>query len=218
MKIEDIKKRVDELIVLAGMVLGTKQTNGIHVNLEDFNEFRSGSLSFLANTFGLDQSYYIEFNKNVEYAVSDDVEKGRGILKAVKQEIDCGWIFTVKSLVSAEIFSDFLEMSEYFLQENYKDPAAVMIGSVLEEHLRQLCIKNSIPIEYDKDGIMKPKKAESLNTDLAKESIYTKTDQKSITSWLGFRNSAAHGKYEEYTKEQIQIMCDGVTNFISRVP
>jgi hypothetical protein len=43
-------------------------------------------------------------------------------------------------------------MAEYLLNESYKDPAAVMTGSVLEEHIRQLCIKNSIPIETIKDG------------------------------------------------------------------
>ena len=45
----------------------------------------------------------------------------------------------MKKLVSAEIFSDFLEMAAHVLEQDYKDPAAVMIGTVLEENLRQLC-------------------------------------------------------------------------------
>lgn len=218
MKIEDIKRRVDELITIAGQVLNTKRASdfGAYVSSEQFNEFRSASLSFLRNTFGTDHPFYVEFDKQAKDASPYDTEVGRGILKAVKQEIDGGWLFTVKGLVSAEIFSDFLEMAEYLLKEGYKDPAAVMTGSVLEEHVRQLCLRNSIPIETIKDGKPIPKKADLMNSELASASIYNKLDQKSITSWLDLRNKAAHGQYSEYTKEQVELMYQGVTNFISR--
>lgn len=218
MKLEDIKKRIDQLISIAGQVLSTKRTNDYnsYVSAEQFNEFRSASLSFLKNTFGTEHPYYMEFNKKVNDASPYLTEEGRGILKAVKNEIDGGWAFTVKGLISAEIFSNFLEMAEYLLTEGYKDPAAVMAGSVLEEHLRQLCIKNSIPIESIKDGKPIPKKADLINSQLASANIYNKLDQKSITSWLDLRNKAAHGQYSEYTKEQVVFMLQGITNFISR--
>ena len=218
MKLEDIKKRIDQLISIAGQVLSTKRTNDYnsYVSAEQFNEFRSASLSFLKNTFGTEHPYYMEFNKKVNDASPYLTEEGRGILKAVKNEIDGGWAFTVKGLISAEIFSNFLEMAEYLLTEGFKDPAAVMAGSVLEEHLRQLCIKNSIPIESIKDGKPIPKKADLINSQLASANIFNKLDQKSITSWLDLRNKAAHGQYSEYTKEQVVFMLQGITNFISR--
>ncbi len=218
MKLEDIKKRIDQLISIAGQVLSTKRTNDYnsYVSAEQFNEFRSASLSFLKNTFGTEHPFYMEFNKKVNDASPYLTEEGRGILKAVKNEIDGGWAFTVKGLISAEIFSNFLEMAEYLLTEGYKDPAAVMAGSVLEEHIRQLCIKNSIPIESIKDGKPVPKKADLINSQLASANIYNKLDQKSITSWLDLRNKAAHGQYSEYTKEQVVFMLQGIINFISR--
>lgn len=218
MKLDDIKKRVDELIFIAGQVLGTRYESEFYsfVSSEQFSEFRSASLSFLRNTFGTEHPFYIEFNNQAKKASPYDTEEGRGVLKAAKQEIYGGWLFTVKGLISAEIFSDFLEMAEYFLKEGYKDPAAVMIGSVLEEHLRQLCVKNLIPIETIRDSKPIPKKADLMNSELASASIYNKLDQKSITSWLDLRNKAAHGKYSEYTIEQVDIMYQGVTNFVSR--
>lgn len=218
MTIEDIKRRVDELINIAGQVLTTSRLGdfGSYVSSEQFSEFRSASLSFLRNTFGTEHPFYLEFNKQAKDATPYNTEQGRGILKAVKQEIEGGWLFTVKGLISAEIFSDFLEMAEYLLQEGYKDPSAVVTGSVLEEHIRQLCLKNSIPIEISKDGKLFPKKVDLMNSELASANIYNKLDQKSITSWLELRNKAAHGKYSEYTKEQVELMFQGVTNFISR--
>jgi len=68
-------------------------------------------------------------------------------------------------------------MADHLLDSGYKDPAAVICGSVLEEHLRQLCIKNNIPIEVKKNGKMKPINADQLNADLAKQNIYSKLDQ-----------------------------------------
>jgi hypothetical protein len=219
MKIDDLKKRVDELINLAGQVLKTKHFNEIHnpVSNEDFNEFRSASLSFLRNTFGNDHTFYKEFNENAKRANESCTKEGLGILKAAKQEIDGGWIFSVKGLISAEIFSDFLEMSEYLLTEGYKDPAAVMTGSVLEEHLRFLCNQNNISIVIDKEGNQIAKKADLLNSELAAANVYNKLDQKSVTSWLDLRNNAAHGKYDKYTKEQVVLMIQGVANFMARI-
>ncbi len=103
-------------------------------------------------------------------------------------------------------------MASYLLDEGYKDPAAVLIGGVLEEHLRKLCIKYGISIEEN----YKPKKADKINSDLSKEKVYSKLDQKSITAWLDLRNKAAHGKYDEYSKKQVLLMLEGVRKFISR--
>lgn len=218
MKIEDLQKRIDGLISLAENVLTTTTETDIRVFVSNelFNEFRSLSLSFLEKIFGNKHTYYTEFNTKVKHSKPSDTKDGLGILKAVKQEIDNGWLFSLKSLVSAEIFTDFLEMANYLLKENYKDASAVMIGSVLEEHLRQLCLRNSIPTETIKDGKPLFKKADLLNSELASTEIYNKLDQKSITSWLDLRNKAAHGQYNEYTKDQVELMCNGVTNFISR--
>lgn len=218
MKIEDIITRITELITLSDKVLETKRNSdfGQYVSSEKFQELRSASLSFLQNSFGVDHPFYKEFNSKAKDATPTDTYEGRGILNAAKHEIFGGWLFTLKGLITAEIFSDFLEMSDYLLQENYKDPAAVMVGSVLEEHLRQLCIRNSISVEKIVNGKPIPKKADLLNSELAKAEIYNKLDQKSITSWLDLRNKAAHGKYTEYSKEQVLIMYHGVVNFISR--
>jgi hypothetical protein len=65
--------------------------------------------------------------------------------------------------VAAEVFTDFIEMAEHLLEQGYKDPAAVVAGSVLEEHLRQLCHKNAIDtVTVDSSGKANPKKPTCL--------------------------------------------------------
>jgi hypothetical protein len=136
-----------------------------------------------------------------------------GILSSLRSAYQEGFLASVVELVHADVFGDFIEMAEYLLNGGFKDPAAVIVGSVLEEHLRQLCVKVGVPI----DVASKPKKADALNADLA-GNLYTKLDQKSVTAWLDLRNKAAHGKYAEYTKEQVALMLQGVRDFIARNP
>lgn len=217
-KLEEIKKRIDQIILLADQTLSTKRTVDYYTYVDSalFYQFRSASLSFIKNVYSESHPYFTEFHEKSKEETPTHVQYGMGILRSIKDEIDGGWIFSVKGLISAEIFSDFIEMAEYLLTEGYKDPAAVMLGSVLEEHLRQLCCKNHIDIDVIKDGKPMNKKAEALNSELASNQVYDKLDQKSVTSWLDLRNKAAHGKYSEYTKDQVSIMMMGVTNFISR--
>lgn len=137
-----------------------------------------------------------------------------GVLAVLRDAYDKGYLRTIEEFVHADLFSDFLEMAEYLLAEGYKDPAAVIAGSVLEEHLRKLCQLNGITIL---DG-GKTKKADTMNADLAGKNVYTKLDQKSITAWLDLRNKAAHGKYGEYSREQVDLMLRGIRNFLSRIP
>lgn len=112
MKLEQLGVRIDELIALASKALTTKKESyfgGDIVTSEDFSEFRTASLSFLQIVFGVTHPYYKDFDHEVRDINAHMVEYGSGILKAVKGQIEGGWLLTVKSLVSAEIFTDFLE-------------------------------------------------------------------------------------------------------------
>ena len=215
MHLEDLIQRIDQLIRNADEVIKTEK--GSFADAELFYAFRSASLSFLSMTFGKDHIHYVEFDSKVKNTSLHYTKIGRGILSAAREELEGGWLSTKKRLISAEIFSDFLEMAQHLLDEEYKDPAAVMAGSVLEEHLRQLCQKHGISTKTTKQGRPHPKKADALNADLAKKEVYNKLDQKQVTAWLDLRNKAAHGKYQEYTKEQVSLMLQSLSDFMVRV-
>lgn len=61
------------------------------------------------------------------------------------------------------------------------------------------------------------KKADGMNADPKKAGVYGMLEHKAVTAWLGLRNSAAHGKYDEYRIDQVKIMYQGVLDFIMRV-
>jgi hypothetical protein len=141
-----------------------------------------------------------------------------GVLEALHSDVSSGHLDSLSELIHAELFSDFLDMADHLLSEGYKDPASVLAGAALEEHLRQLCKKNGIAIEIQGKSGIHPKKADQMNSDLAGADIFSKLDQKSVTAWLGLRNNAAHGKFGEYTKEQVVLMISGIQDFIIRNP
>jgi hypothetical protein len=149
---------------------------------------------------------------------STDVWVGRGILRAVREDISKGHLQTLRELVHADVFTDFLEMTQYFLTNGYKDPAAVMVGGVLEEHLRLLCRKHDIDVEVQSSSGLRPKKADAMNADLAKAGVYSRLDQKSVTAWLDLRNSAAHGNHGDYNTEQVKTMVQSVRDLMARHP
>jgi len=57
-----------------------------------------------------------------------------------------------------------------------------------------------------------------MNSELANKGAYNKLDQKSVTVWLDLRNKAAHGKYTEYTDEQVEFTLLALRDFIARFP
>jgi hypothetical protein len=135
-----------------------------------------------------------------------------GALKALREDYSSGYISNIETLIQGDLISDFLEMSEYFLENNYKDPAAVIAGAVLEENLRLMCAKKGIETIQKEKSI----KSDLMNAELAKAQAINKLDQKSITAWLDLRNKAAHGKFSEYTQEQVKLMVQGIRDFIAR--
>jgi hypothetical protein len=219
MHLTDFTRRADEIIALADKVLSTflPSAYGIDYDRQAYSTFRSAGLSFLVNTFGAQHPYYKEFDEcTKEVYVSSTVQAGRGILLAAKDEVAGGWAVSTRGIVSAEIFGDFMEMAQHLLAEQYKDPAAVMAGSVLEEHLRQLANKHGVAIDFvDSKGKTVPKKADVLNADLVKAGVYNVLNQKLVTGWLDLRNKAAHGKYAEYREDHVNLMIQGILQFMT---
>lgn len=138
-----------------------------------------------------------------------------GIVQALLHDIKNGYFRSFEDIIHGEVFGDYLEMAEHLNSNGYKDAAAVIAGSTLEAHLRQLCKKSAI--ETEQAGRPK-KKAETLNAELAKAAAYSVGDQKNVTAWLGLRNMAAHGEYDKFDANQVGLLIQSIRDFITRNP
>lgn len=138
----------------------------------------------------------------------DRFKRMKAVFLAVKEDFEGGYLVSYRSLVQAEVFTSELDQAREQLSSGYKTPAAVIAGIVLETKLRDMCTALGISLG----------KLDKMNADLAKAQAYNSTQQKRITAIAGVRNSAAHGKPEEFTPADVQGMIDDVERFLAAHP
>lgn len=82
----------------------------------------------------------------------------------------------------------------------------MLLGAVLEDALRHLCRKHSLP---------EANSIEPMNAALRKAGIYGVPQEKQITAWTVLRNKAAHGRFAECTIQEARLMYQSVAGFIA---
>ena len=112
----------------------------------------------------------------------------------------------LRALVEAEVLDDFLEQAKHLHDRGYHVPAASLAGAVLEDTLRKLCAVHRIAIP-EKTNI------DRLNAELAKSDVYNKLFQKRITALADVRNNADHGRFDEFSAEDVKDMVGWVKRF-----
>ena len=214
---DTFKKQLNAVITDYESVLSqSKYDDGSDVSIIKIMELQTRCISVIERTSGSKSIYsrqVMEISKTKDI-VYNHVAQQIGVAKALLFDIQNDYLKNLEETIHGDLFGDFLEMATHLIENGYKDAAAVMAGTTLEVHIRKLCDKHGLATTSGH----KPKKAEALNAELAKEGVYTKLDQKNVTAWLGLRNNAAHGNYSEYTKEQVSLLIDNVKNFITRHP
>lgn len=178
----------------------------------------SQSKATVARIAGVQSEYY----KDIQNVIAK--ESGRfdslhhkvqvviGTVYALKDDLTKGYLKSLHNLVQSEVFSEYIDMAEHLAEQGYKDAAAVLAGSTLEAHLKELAKSNLIELEANN----KPKKANLLNDELAKASVYTSAYQKQVTAWLAIRNDAAHGNYDKFSLDQVKLLIQGIRQFTLR--
>jgi hypothetical protein len=136
----------------------------------------------------------------------DLLQEEIAVLRAAQNDYDGGYITKLSALVQAELFDSELEQATGLLNAGYKTPAAVVAGTVLETSLRELCTKAKLP-----HG-----KADKMNADLAKAGAYNSLIAKRVTALLAIRNSAAHGKSNEFNDGDVKSMIEEVQRFLAQ--
>ena len=214
--LQRLKARIERLLAKGSAVLATARPNppnviGFPTSVDTgaFAEWRTQSLSLLTNLLGAEHVYVASFEKEVKGSNTLSTEAGIGILKAVGEDLEDGYLTDMRTLVSAEVFTDFLAMVEHLLDHDYKDPAASLCGAVLEEGLRRIATNRGVNLRARDD-------LSALNQKLAAKGVYTRLVQRRLAVWTDVRNAAVHGKFTEYSKADVADMLTGVSSFLAQ--
>src|SRR5262249_19876239 len=165
---ELVKKGFETLLEEAKRVLQDCQWDGRAYHRQpapnDYTRFRAEALNLVRRSCGEDSDHYRELKRLAESKETTNnpvyfVHWG-GIVEAAQRDFETGLLFDMKQLISAEVLGDFIEQAEKLLEAGYHVPAASLCGAVLEDTLRKLSEKKSIPIPAST-------KIDSLNSELA---------------------------------------------------
>lgn len=174
-----------------------------------YAEWRSQALVCLTDIFDLTHTYTKNFeSKTEESAYKSSVKAGLGILRAALEDIENGYLSTLKELATAEVFSDFLDQADHLVKNEYFIPAASLAGAVLENGLRSLAERKNINVKA-KDNLS------ALNNRLADKNVYNRLRQKQIAFWIDVRNAAAHGEIAKVTENDVAELVEGVKHFLA---
>jgi len=206
-KIEDrYLVRVDELIT-KGNQLPPTPTDSDWFEVQPFTQWKVSVMSLLSNLPIVKNYYEQEFKDNVQAPQLHDLDMGLGILKSLKEDMGKGILQKGIELAKAEVFTDFLDMADHLLEKGYKDPAASLIGAVLEIELKNLCVRNEIKVK-DNDEIS------CINGKLKDKEVYHQPMRSQIEAWKKIRDKADHGEFQEYSIGQVKDFLSGVRKFI----
>jgi hypothetical protein len=181
---------------------------GVYVDNDLFLNWKVKARDLISKVCGKESEYYKDFERH-EKAYAGATSHSilltlKPIFFATKDDYEKGYLNSIRNLVQAEVFDNELEQATELLNGNYKLPAAVVAGVVLETTLRQMCIDKGIV----------PGKLNKMNDDLARAGAYNSLVQKRITGLAAIRNSAAHGKPDEFSEKDVADMISQVRTFV----
>lgn len=186
---------------------------GDRLEPQPYHEWRSQSLAFARSLLRHGHAYLEQLEGVTTPVITngtqdpqvDQREAGVGVLKAIREDVANGYLADFRSLVAAEVFTDFLEMAEHLLEQGYHHAAASLAGAVLEDSLRR---------ELSARGVKATGNLESMNQIAADQEIYSRLAFKQVKVWVDIRNNADHGNWGQVDAERVSSMVRDIPGFL----
>jgi hypothetical protein len=198
--------RVAALVSKGHAVLATERYTGsaffpgtYSVDRRRFSEWSAQSTHLLMGVLGVEHVYVKRFIASVRAALPADVLAGVGVLEAVHEDADLGLLRNVRSLLAAEVFTNFLDMAQHLLDEGYHVPAASLAGAVLEDGLRRVAGVKAVELK-PMDG------AGAISSRLAQAGAHNSLTQRQLGIAIEVRDHADHGRFDRISAADVAGM------------
>lgn len=195
---KDVLQQLDRLIAEGQRLDGSYQLDGMghyHSKLPpaDFHAFSTSARSAIARITGTQSEFYavlpdtLPAQVTFTHAGASFVAVFTGALRAVRDAVDADLLVSLENRLRANVYDDLLDQADALLKAGYHVAAMVLIGGVLEDHLRKLCDARSLT--WPGAGSLS-----KYNDVLYKANLYAKPVLSRIQGIAHLRNDAAHGK------------------------
>ena len=207
--------RFNELCDQAEAILTAKKQRrglgfeGTYVDESELIKWQVNARHLLSMVCGQDSEHFRAFESNQQPQFTDTnyaiLLRQQAVFLAARNDYEGGYLSRLRDLIQSEVFTSELEQAQELFGASYLSAAAVIAGTVLETTLRQMCEDRGIPTG----------KLDKMNADLAKAGAYNSLVLKRITALAAIRNSAAHGRPQDFSKDDVAAMIRDVERFVA---
>lgn len=129
-----------------------------------------------------------------------------GLLIGALTDLEGGFLASQEFQIAGEVFDSLLEQAKELHRGGHKDIAAILGRIVLEDALRRLARV---------EGVSTAQKAAKINDELKSNNRYSQPRWRQIQAWLDIGNAAAHGKFSDYSADDVTAFLDGLGSFLA---
>ena len=183
--------------------LGPETNRFISPSDDAFNKRQQRVIRWMTNCESVIQfaalpTYLTKFFEAQRGRASDSwkIAQVAGLLQSAIDMLEGGFIGNLRTLVQAEILDSVVDQADSLLKSGHVLPAAVLSRVVLERWLRDQAGSSGIP-EAD------TARASTLNDKLKKAGKLSTTKWRQIQGGLDVGNAAAHGKVDEFSRDDV---------------
>ena len=194
----EIGKRLDESFEMTGM--GGYESS---IPEHEHRTFATSALAAIQRIAGESSQYYQAAPKpNSQDRISVAgfnptlIPGLRGALSSLREAVNSGLLVSLETRLRAAVHDDLLEQGSELVKNGYYVAGMVLIGGVLEDHLRKMCETHSL-VWSGKGSIAK-------YNDLLKDKAYNQAVWRRIQSIGDVRNDAAHGNAKKVDEAEVQ--------------
>jgi hypothetical protein len=189
-------------------------------SIELLSELTHSTLSLMHAMYGTDSSQEIAWRLSLDQIRGKapphdpNVQKQlmgatRGVLQIMIQEIDSGFIGTIRTALTAEILSGFIRLAHSVLDESGetgKDVAAVLTAAAFDNTIRRI---------GNKYGMEDHENIADVLEDLEKDGLLPRAQIDIARSYLNFRDMALHANWTKIEMAVVRNVLDFTENLLS---
>ncbi|MHC4405413.1 MAG: hypothetical protein ACYTG0_37680 [Planctomycetota bacterium] len=214
----DVLAELDELIKVASHFEASfRKGHYLSDTAEsEFREFTTAARAAVARIAGKESEYYslpeglpVQL-RAAPIKLPSYLAAFQGVLAALRKAVDQGLLESLESRLRANVHDDFLEQSRSLLSAGYHVGAMVLIGAVLEDHLRKLCVARGL--SWSGNGNL------SKYNDLLRDNAYDQPVWRRIQAIGDVRNLAAHGEFAKVKVDDVEDAHKAVGRYLADYP
>jgi len=183
--------------------------HGKSVDTGSAHQWCTSVLNLLSNAFGQCSVHYLNFKEKygtAHYISTDLFEVLRGIFSAARDDYEGGYFLSVRSVISGELFGDFVVLAKQSLTEGHKDVAAVLACAALEDALKRYALSQDLDVQG--------KSMHEIVAALKSKGLVSGAQKTLLDTMPKIRDYAMHASWEKIKPEDVGGIIGFVEHFL----